>query len=421
MDLRITDFRAFTVQANFEWTFVRIYANQSDLYGTGEAGPAPGLQEMAVGFKDLLVGEDPFKINRIEQKLRYATLYSGTTTYHVISAINMALYDLLGKFLNVPVYRLLGGDREAIPVYVDAHAGKGLEAMTATQLPVNLPWIDPEAVETKRLATTNNPIHGRLSQEKWNDTYTPENYSSRAKRLESEGYSAFKFDLDVPTPFTKDYRIRSGDLSLREIDYLASIVRQVRETLGDELDLMVDLHWRYNLNTAIRLCKALEPYRLRWIEDPTPAQMSVSNFAELKILTSQSSTPIETGENMYTVNQFRDLLPTGVRVWAPDPAKAGGIDEGRRIAELASAYDIELSPHNIGSPIATMACAHIGSISNSWGVLEFHGHDSPVWSAMIKKKRHVIEKGFIKLSDEPGLGVELDDQAMRKYWHDFTL
>jgi gluconate/galactonate dehydratase len=418
MVLKITDFRARTVQANFEWTFVRVYAG--DLYGTGEAGQAPGLDAMAPYFKQLLLGEDAFEVNRIEQKLRFATLYSGTTTYHMISAINMAIRDLLGKHLNLPVYKMLGGDRKEVRVYVDAHGGKGLEAMNSVQLPVDLPWLNPEAVETERLTTSNNPIHGRLSQEKWNETYTPENYSTRAKELKREGFTALKFDLDVPTPYIKGYGIRSGSLTLKDIDYMASIVDAVRETLGDEIDLMVDLHWRFNLNTAIRICNALEDYRLSWIEDPTPAQMTISNFEELEFLTSQTSTPIETGENMYTVNQFRDLLSTGVRVWAPDLAKAGGLDEGRRIAELAAAYDIDFSPHNIGSPIATLASAHVASVANTWGALEFHGHDSPVWQEITNQKK-IIEKGFINLSDEPGLGVELDEQAMRKYWPDFEL
>lgn len=100
-------YKAQSVQANFEWTFVKIYAG--DLYGVGEAGHAPGLVNMLPSFRELLVGEDALKIRRIEQKLRWATHYSGTTTYHFISAINIALYDLVGKFLNMPIWRLLGG------------------------------------------------------------------------------------------------------------------------------------------------------------------------------------------------------------------------------------------------------------------------------------------------------------------------
>jgi L-alanine-DL-glutamate epimerase-like enolase superfamily enzyme len=136
-ELKITDLKVATVQANFEWTFVRVYAG--DLYGTGEAGPAPGLKDMGQRFKRLLLGEDALKIRRIEQKVRWATLHAGTTTYHLASAINIALYDLVGKYLNVPIWRLLGGYRDEVRVYVDAHGGKGLEAMNSLLLPEQLP------------------------------------------------------------------------------------------------------------------------------------------------------------------------------------------------------------------------------------------------------------------------------------------
>jgi L-alanine-DL-glutamate epimerase-like enolase superfamily enzyme len=257
--------------------------------------------------------------------------------------------------------------------------------------------------------------------EKWNEDYSPESYAKRALRMKSEGYRAIKFDLDVPTPYIDLRRVRSGDLSLKDVNYMAEIVKSVREAVGDDVDIMVDLHWRYNLNTAIRICKALEQYRLRWIEDPTPAVMSVSNYDELRILTSQCSTPIETGENLYTVYQFKDLLDTGIRVWAPDIVKAGGISEGRRIAELSSIYDIEYSPHNIASPIGTLAHVHVASIANTLGFVEFHGHDLPFWNEIIKPKRKIIEDGVIKLTEDPGLGVELDEEVMRKYWPDYDL
>jgi L-alanine-DL-glutamate epimerase-like enolase superfamily enzyme len=124
---------------------------------------------------------------------------------------------------------------------------------------------------------------------------------------------------------------------------------------------------------------------------------------------------------MYTVNQFKDLLNAGVRVWAPDIVKAGGVSEGVRIAELASMYDIEYSPHNTASPIGTMAHAHVASVANTFGVLEFHGHDIPFWGEIIKPKRRIIENGFIRLGDEPGLGIDLDLDAMRRYWPDLEL
>ena len=175
---------------------------------------------------------------------------------------------------------------------------------------------------------------------------------------------------------------------------------------------MVDLHWRYDLNSSLRICKGLEPFRLHWVEDLTPATRSVGNLDELGMLTSLCPIPIATGENLYTVYEFKDLLNTGVRIWTPDVCKTGGITEARRIAELASMYDIEVSPHNVTTPIGTVASAHAASISNTFGALEFHSHGFAFWYEMIRSKKSPIDRGFIKLTEEPGLGVELDEKVM---------
>jgi len=421
LELKITGFSHFTVQANFEWTFVRVYAG--DLYGTGEAGPTPGASEIAERLGRLLIGEDALKVNRVLQKLRWATLYAGTSAYHIISAIDMALYDLVGKYLNVPVYVLLGGDRTEVPVYVDAHGGKGLEAMDSTLIPVEPPWLaEAKEVEKGRLVAPM-PVHGRLTAERWNEDYSPEAYARRAKELKAEGWRAIKFDLDVPTPYSDPRRLRSGRLNNAEVDFLASLARAAREAVGDDVDLMFDLHWRYDVNTAVAICRALEPIRPRWVEDPTPAVTTLTNFDELKVITSKCSVPIEVGENLYTVYQFKELVNLGPLVWGPDVAKVGGVTELRRVEELASLYDTEVSPHNIGSPIATMAAAHAASVSNTFGALEFHGHDLPFWNDLVKSRKRVIDvtEGVIRLTDEPGLGIELDEQVARRLWPDFKL
>lgn len=419
-ELRITKVTSFTVQANFEWTFVRVYSG--DLYGTGEAGPTPGASAIANTLGSVIVGEDAFKVNRILQKLRWATLYAGTSAYHIISAIDMAIYDLIGKYLNLPVYALLGGDRTEIPVYVDAHGGKGLEAMNSALMPVEPPWISQANVEKGRIKEPS-PVHGRLTAEAWTSDYTPEAYASRARELKAEGWKAIKFDLDVPTPHSDPVRLRSGRLSQAEVQYLAALAEAVRDAVGYDVDIMFDLHWRYDLNTGIALCRALESVKPRWVEDPTPAVTTLTNLDELRMITSRCNVPIEVGENLYTYYQFKDLLGTGVSVWAPDPAKAGGITELRRIEELASLYDIEVSPHNIGSPIATMAAAHAASVSNTFGALEFHGHDLPFWNDLVKSKKRIIDasRSAIVLTDEPGLGVELDEEVAARLWPGFEL
>jgi len=419
-ELRISDVRVSVVQANFEWGFVKVYAGE--LYGVGEASNAPGLKAMEPYLRRLLVGEDAFRVRRILEKLRYAFAYSGTTVWHVISAVDIALHDLIGKYLNVPLWRLLGGDRDRIRVYVDAHASKSMEVVDAANLEVEAPWVRQARFETERMVVKNEPMVGRVSTQRWNEDYAPENYAKRAKEIVNEGFNAVKFDLDIPTPYLKDYNVRSGQLSLRDIDYLVSVVRAVREAVGDDVDIMFDLHWRFDVNTAIKLCKALEPYRLRWLEDPTPALTSLTiNLEELELITRNCSIPIASGENMYGYYQFKDMLKAGIRVWTPDLAKAGGITEGLRISDLAYLYDIEISPHNIGSPIATLAAAHVMSAAGTFGVLEWHAHDLPFWGDIIKPKRRIIDKGFVVLTEDPGLGVNLDEDVMKRLWPNFEL
>ncbi len=408
--LKITDAKIESIQGVYEWTFVRVYCR--DLFGTGEAGMAPGLKGAQNSLRRILVGEDAFKLSRINEKLQFAGLYAGTSFYHIISAVNMAIHDLIGKHLNIPVWKLLGGDREKIPIYVDAHAGQGLDAMDSLQLPLKLESHDAHHVKISQ-KNNSNPLIGRFTSEKWSNEYKPEQYARRAKNLVHEGYPGIKFDLDIPTPFTEAYQLRSGQVNWKEVQYFAEITKAIRDAVGNDVELMMDFHWRYNMNSATRICKALEPYKLKWVEDLTPAQRSVTNFEELKMLVDNSAIPIATGENLYTVYQFKDLINTGITIWTPDLAKTGGITEGRKISELAAMFDFEFSPHNISSPIGTMASAHTASIASTLGMLEFHAHDFPFWNGIIKSPHRIIERGFINLSDHPGLGVELDEKIAK--------
>jgi gluconate/galactonate dehydratase len=382
---------------------------------------SPGLKGAQNSLRRILVGEDALKVTRIQEKLESAGLYGGSSFYHTISAVNIALHDLIGKHLNIPVWELLGGSREKIPLYVDAHAGTGLSAMDSLQLPLEVESLDDFAVKVRNKEGDSSPLMGRLTEENWSDVYKPEEYARRAKNLVRDGYQGIKFDLDIPTPYTTENRLRSGQVSLKEVEYMGYIAKAIRDGIGDETELMFDFHWRYNLNSAARICRTLEPYKLRWVEDLTPAQRSVTNFDELKMLAGNSTIPIATGENLYTSYQFKDLIDSGVTVWTPDLAKTGGITEGRRISELASMYDFEFSPHNISSPIGTMASAHACSIASTLGFLEFHSHGFPLWNNIAKSAHRLIEGGFIELHDAPGLGVELDEKILKGNYPNFDI
>jgi L-alanine-DL-glutamate epimerase-like enolase superfamily enzyme len=236
-------------------------------------------------------------------------------------------------------------------------------------------------------------------------------YGARAKQMAAQGFSALKFDLDVPNPYIIDAHNRC--LSNREIDYVLSLVAGVREAVGDDVDIAVDCHWRLNLSDARKLAAGLEEFRLMWMEDPLPP-WSMEEFRELKMTTR---TPIATGENLYIFEGFRPLLERqALSVVCPDLQKAGGLNEARRIAEFADSCNIPVAPHNISSPIGTMASVHFCASTPNFLALEYHASDVPFWNnLLVEADGPLIREGYITVPERPGLGVTLNEDVARRY------
>ncbi len=415
MELKITDVKTATVIGNYYWTFARVYAG--DLYGTGEGYTAPQLENIILELAPLVIGENALDLNYIYDKLRWAAVPSGVSgmTYHAISAIEIAILDLLGKYLNVPVYTLLGGKfRNKIRMYVDTHAGESLHARDRALQPAFTKWmkeIKNQEVDSHDQENPNDPMFGRSAVQKFSNAYTPKAYADRAIKMKNEGFTAVKFDLDVPTPYSTSLGQKSGSLNTQEIKYLAELVRAVRDGVGDDTDIMFDLHWKYDLGSSIRLLKAMEPFGIMWLEDPLPP----NDLSLLSKLTQMTTTPIASGENVYNRYGFAKLLETGLPIMTPDSIKAGGLTETRMGAMLAAMKEVVVSPHNVSSPIGTVAQAHLAASIPNFGVLEFHGRDVPIWYKLSKGNSNIINDGFITLKDEPGLGVELDESVARNY------
>ena len=408
MGTKITEVKSATVVGNYYWTFARVYAG--DLYGTGEGFFAPRLESVIRDLGELLIGEDALEMGRIYDKLFWASLPSGPegTNFHAISALEIALLDLVGKHLNVPVYTLLGGKRrDKVRMYVDTHAGKVLDALDPKLLPITPKW----AIESGETSTKgdSSPIHGRAAQVSTDAVYSPGEYAKRAKQMKNDGFTAIKLDLDVPTPFTKDYNRESGSLNNPEVRYLTELATAVRESVGEEVDILFDLHWRYNVESSIRLARSIESLNVMWLEDPVPP----SNPELLTSVANSTRTPIATGENIYGRHGFARLLQTPIKVVTPDALKAGGLSEVKFISQMAGMNEIVTSPHNIGSPLGTVAQAHLAAAIPNFGVLEFHGHDVPIWDSLVGDE--VIRDGFIQMTDAPGLGVELETKTAKKY------
>ena len=255
----------------------------------------------------------------------------------------------------------------------------------------------------------SRPVHGRATPMVYSEEYSPELYGQRAREMKKEGFTAIKFDLDVPTPYTRRASQETGSLSNQEISYLAGLVGTVRTAVGDDTDILFDLHWKYDVVSSIRLANEIEAHGVMWLEDPVPPE----NIGLMKEVTSATRVPISSGENQYGRYQFAELLDTGIRIATPDAPKTGGLLETKLIAQMAVLKEITISPHNISSPIGTMAQAHLAASIPNFGVLEFHGHDVPVWYKLSKER--VIEDGFIHMTDAPGLGVELDEPVAARY------
>jgi galactonate dehydratase len=376
--MKITDVQACVIGRNEAhsggsvWTFVRVYTDEG-IVGTGECNSAGAgasgfaVKEAILAMKPLLIGQDPTNTGPIYEVLRRRGRYGGSSTAPIIFAvtgIENALYDIVGKALGVPVYKLLGGKyRSKIRLYADCHAG---------------------------------------------ETNEPQAYAEKALQVIEQGYSAVKFDVDH-TGVGKADRY-NWTASAREMTHIIHLIQATREAIGYEIDLAIDCHGQFDLPSAITLAKAVEGLRLMWLEEPVPAE----NIDALAQVRAATSTVICTGENQYTRFEFIELLQKqATDVVMPDLSKAGGIMEGKRIADIADAYYVPVAPHNVSSPLGMMAACHVMASVPNFMVLEFHAREIPWWEDLCTGDKPFVQDGWMALSERPGIGVELDDRTAK--------
>ena len=274
--MRITGVHTAVVEANYDWTFVRVDAEGEGLSGLGECFCAPGLTAIVRDLAPLLIGEDARDVDRLWAKLRWGCSGAGSSAgivYNAISGIEAALWDLVGQHYGVPIHRLLGGRfRDSVRMYADCHAGEALHSMDATMVERPARWGAGAAGGGRGGRRSATPSTGaRTPRRAPDEVFTPELYAERAKQVVADlGFSALKFDLDVPTPYMQD--TASGTLSRAEVRYMVELAAAVIDAVGDEVDVAFDCHWRYQVADASRLAHELEPLGLMWLEDPVPPE-----------------------------------------------------------------------------------------------------------------------------------------------------
>ncbi|MEZ4861150.1 MAG: mandelate racemase/muconate lactonizing enzyme family protein [Caldilineaceae bacterium] len=344
-----------------------------------------GMQAIAIinYLAPKLVGRDPFAIDAIFEEMRRSHVFDGGDAGALITAltgIEIALWDLKGKALGAPVVELLGGKfRDQIRVYADCQVEPGMDFDQIKQVVENV-------VE--------------------------------------RGFTALKIDLDIGAYTTGRQFDRAllrdkfnYTASEREHELMLEMVDMVTEAAGSDVSVAADVHTRLDVPSAIRLARDLEPYHLMWLEEPVPAE----NVDAMREVTRSTTTPICSGENLYLRHGFRDLIEKqAVNIIMPDIPKCGGLSECRKIANMAEIYYIPFAPHNVSSPIGTLASAHVCASVPNFLVLEFHWLHRDYWSTIIKEKEDIIKDGFITIGDRPGIGVELDEEVGRQYQYPGT-
>ena len=406
--MKITNVSTAVLESNFDWVLVKVETDES-VTGYGEGFLGPGVTAVIREFAAILTGEDPTSLDRILRRMRGTTIYASPgLVYHAINAIECALVDVVGKRYKLPAWQMLGGKyRDEVRVYADCHAGDALESITPLLLPRTPQWMrQPGDEERKSLLSLKH--HG------WDasggDYLTAEAYGKRAAEMAGRGFRILKFDVDVPTPYETDEYNR--DLSHPEIEHMASLVKAVRDAVGPEVGLAIDCHWNYGVQAAVELARALEPYKLLWLEDPTPPE----NIRALGVVQSNTRTPIATGENHYFRLDFQKLIvEAGLRVLAPDVQKVG-LWEGRKLADLADLHYVNITWHNISGPLGTMAGAHLAAAVPNLLALEWHAASVPFFDRLVKNlDGPMIQNGRIRVPDGPGIGIELDLDECYRY------
>lgn len=360
--MKVTDIKTFAVDCfRTNWVFVKVYTDEG-ITGVGEATleyKEKALFGAIEHIKEYLVGKNPLTIEKHWHDIyRDAYWRGGAVLMSALSAVETALWDILGKSVNLPVYQLLGGKvNDKVKIYVNG-------------------WFA--------------------------GAKTPEEFAAKAKEAKKRGVLAMKWD-----PFGKSYL----EISNKDLNTALECVGAVRDAVGDEVDLLIEGHGRFNIATGVKIAKELEQFKPMWFEEPTPPD-SLDALLEVK---KKSPVPISAGERLYTRYEYKRLFEMRCADFIqPDISHAGGIGELRKIGAMSEAYYVGFAPHNPSGPVANAATLQLAACSPNFSILEIMYSDVD-YRDQITNEDLVYENGYIKIPDKPGLGIEIDENECEKH------
>jgi galactonate dehydratase len=344
------------------WLFTRVSTDEG-IHGVGEGtlNYFGRTVEAAIHeLSPLITGMDPFQVETISQKL-IRDVYSEGAQIHMcaVSAIEIALWDIIGKATNQPIYNLWGGRcHEKLRAYANG-------------------W--------------------------YRGPRTPESFAEKAKIVAGRGYTALKFD-----PFGNNWRM----LPRQEFDLSLDIITAVREAVGAKVDLLIEGHCRFNVATAVEFSMAMHHLRPAWFEEPVPH----TNIMAMVEVARRSPVPIATGESLSSKQQFADLLQhNAVSILQPEPLNLGGLFATRKIADMVDAHYGVIAPHSAQGPICSAACVQLNASLPNFFIHEIFDEFNEPWEKQIVTHPVEVIDGYINVPETPGLGTDLNLEEIAKH------
>ncbi|MGA2985950.1 MAG: galactonate dehydratase [Terriglobia bacterium] len=343
--------------------FLKVSTDEG-LVGIGEC-TTQNREEGVLGYlpgavRRHVLGSDPFNVEDLWLRMYRNDFWrGGVIATSVMSGIEVACWDIIGKAVGQPVWRLLGGQcHEKIKAYANA-------------------WYTVER--------------------------TPQEFAKRVKVVLDKGYKALKVD-----PFGPGAMELSREEKIRSVDLVAAI----REAVGPEVEIFVEMHGRFSAATAIDIARMLEPYHPGWIEEPCPPE----DIPSLQKVAAQSHIPVATGERYFTHYGFREVLESGAAdILQPDVIHAGGILDMKKIAAMADARSMMVAPHNSNGPVCTAASVHFDFCTPNIKVQECFDDFSESWVVEAVPGTPRPQDGYFHLPQGPGLGVSLNEDLIKEH------
>ena len=344
------------------WLFARVSTDEG-IHGVGEGtlnGFGKTVEAAIHELKPHVLGMDPFQTEIISQRL-IRDVYSEGAQIHncAAAAIEIACWDIIGKACKQPIYNLWGGRcHETLRAYANG-------------------W--------------------------YRGPRTPESFAEKAKQVAARGYTAMKFD-----PFGSAWRT----LSRYDFDLSVDIIRAVRDAIGPAVDLLIEVHCRFNVATAIEFSEAIHQFRPAWYEEPVPH----TNIGAMVEVARRSPVPVATGESLSNKQQFAELMKHDVvSIFQPEPLNLGGLFTARIVAGMADAHFGVIAPHSAQGPICSAACAQLNASIPNFFIHEIFDEFNEPWEKNIVTNPVEVVNGYIELSERPGLGTDLNIEEILRH------